>query len=182
MTFRRPNWTGSPDLGFDWVWLLSVWQTGQAGQRVSRTNPEWRKEFQETLPDLREDDIPGSGFRHHRIHGARKPGRGCSFGPTAPAAPPTRPAADARLRSQPHRAGSPLGRRTPRVLHPWHGIGPGPRPQELYLGQAQARRSAAGPRTRPVLPRLAGHLATQLRQPGHAGSHDRRVGEDRRAV
>ena len=49
-------------MGFDWVWFLSVWQTGQAGQRVSRTNPEWRKEFQETLPDLREDDIPGSGF------------------------------------------------------------------------------------------------------------------------
>jgi len=49
-------------LGFDWVWFLSVWQTGQAGQRVSRTNPEWRKEFQETLPDLREEDIPGSGF------------------------------------------------------------------------------------------------------------------------
>jgi hypothetical protein len=50
------------EMGFDWVWLLSVWQTGQAGQRVSRNNPEWRKEFQETLPDLREDDIPGSGF------------------------------------------------------------------------------------------------------------------------
>ena len=49
-------------LGFDWVWLLSVWQTGPAGQRVSRTNPEWRKEFQETLPDLSEEDIPGSGF------------------------------------------------------------------------------------------------------------------------
>jgi hypothetical protein len=24
--------------GFDWVWLLSVWQTGAAGQHVSRTN------------------------------------------------------------------------------------------------------------------------------------------------
>jgi nucleoside-diphosphate-sugar epimerase len=32
-----------------WVWFLSVWQTGPAGQRVSRTNAEWRKEFQETL-------------------------------------------------------------------------------------------------------------------------------------
>ena len=49
-------------MGFDWVWFLSVWQTGQAGQRVSRTNLEWRKEFQETLPDLSDDDIPGSGF------------------------------------------------------------------------------------------------------------------------
>src|SRR5437764_9039305 len=49
-------------LGFDWVWLLSVWQTGLAGQQVSRSNPEWRKEFQDTLPDLRDEDIPGSGF------------------------------------------------------------------------------------------------------------------------
>ncbi len=48
--------------GFDWVWLLSVWQTGLAGQRVSRTDPEWRKEFEETLSDLREEDIEGSGF------------------------------------------------------------------------------------------------------------------------
>jgi hypothetical protein len=49
-------------LGFDWVWFLSVWQTGAAGRRVSRENPEWRREFQETLPDLREEDIAGSGF------------------------------------------------------------------------------------------------------------------------
>lgn len=48
--------------GFDWVWFLSVWQTGPAAQQISRTNPEWRREFQETLPDLRDDDIPGSGF------------------------------------------------------------------------------------------------------------------------
>ena len=50
------------ELGFDWVWFLSVWQTGLAAQRISRTNPEWRKEFAETLPDLQEDDIAGSGF------------------------------------------------------------------------------------------------------------------------
>jgi len=49
-------------MGFDWVWFLSVWQTGLAGQRVSRANAGWRNEFQETLPDLREEDIAGSGF------------------------------------------------------------------------------------------------------------------------
>ena len=48
--------------GFDWLWLLSVWRTGAAGQRVSRENAEWRKEFQATLPDLRDEDIAGSGF------------------------------------------------------------------------------------------------------------------------
>ena len=49
-------------LGFDWIWLLSVWQTGAAGQRISRTHSAWQGEFRETLPDLREEDIPGSGF------------------------------------------------------------------------------------------------------------------------
>ena len=48
--------------GFDWIWLLSVWTTGAAGQRISRSNSEWRKEFEDTLPDLRDDDIAGSGF------------------------------------------------------------------------------------------------------------------------
>ena len=49
-------------MGFDWIWLLSVWQTGPAAQQVSRSNLEWRREFHETLPDLREEDIAGSGF------------------------------------------------------------------------------------------------------------------------
>ncbi len=48
--------------GFDWIWFLSVWQTGLAAQQVSRSNPQWRQEFQETLPDLRDEDIAGSGF------------------------------------------------------------------------------------------------------------------------
>jgi glycosidase len=50
------------ELGFDWIWFLSVWQTGAGAQQVSRTNAGWRHEFQETLPDLREEDIAGSGF------------------------------------------------------------------------------------------------------------------------
>jgi hypothetical protein len=27
-------------MGFDWIWFLSVWQTGPAGQRVSRSGAE----------------------------------------------------------------------------------------------------------------------------------------------
>src|SRR5262249_9516964 len=50
------------DQGFDWIWLLSVWQTGAAGRAVSRSNPQWRSEFKALLPDLAEDDICGSGF------------------------------------------------------------------------------------------------------------------------
>jgi len=50
------------EMGFDWIWLLSVWQTGPAARLGSRSNADWRKEFQETLPDLRAEDIAGSGF------------------------------------------------------------------------------------------------------------------------
>lgn len=57
-------------MGFDWIWLLSVWQTGPAGRRVSRENPEWRRDFEETLPDLRDEDIVGSGFAvaEYKVH------------------------------------------------------------------------------------------------------------------
>jgi len=49
-------------LGFDWIYCLSVWQTGEAGRKVSRSNPQWRAEYRELLPDLQEEDICGSGF------------------------------------------------------------------------------------------------------------------------
>ncbi len=60
------------EMGFDWVWFLSVWQTGPGAQQVSRTNAEWRREFQETLPDLREEDIAGSGFAITGYHGSHR--------------------------------------------------------------------------------------------------------------
>ena len=50
------------EAGFDWVWFLSIWQTGPAAQAISRANAPWRHEFAETLPDLNDDDIAGSGF------------------------------------------------------------------------------------------------------------------------
>jgi len=53
---------GFAEQGFDWIWLLSVWQIGAAGRAVSRGNPQWRAEFKTILPDLTEDDICGSGF------------------------------------------------------------------------------------------------------------------------
>ena len=49
------------EMGFDWVWFLSVWQTGPAAQAISRANPGWRKEFQETLPDLQSRTSPAQG-------------------------------------------------------------------------------------------------------------------------
>ncbi|MEI8045861.1 MAG: alpha-amylase family glycosyl hydrolase [Bacteroidota bacterium] len=50
------------EMGFDWIWFLSVWTTGKLGQEISRENPDWRRDFEATLPDLKEEDIAGSGF------------------------------------------------------------------------------------------------------------------------
>jgi glycosidase len=56
--------------GFDLVWLLGVWQTGEAARRVSRSKPEWLAEYHRVLPDFREADVTGSCFaiRDYRVH------------------------------------------------------------------------------------------------------------------
>ena len=56
--------------GFDLVWFLGVWQTGEAARRVSRSKPEWLAEYRRVLPDFREKDVSGSCFaiRDYRAH------------------------------------------------------------------------------------------------------------------
>jgi len=56
--------------GFDWIWLLSVWSTDEMGRKISRENPEWRNDFENTLVDLKEEDIAGSGFAitNYKVH------------------------------------------------------------------------------------------------------------------
>ena len=171
------------DIGLRWVWLLSVWQTGSAGQRsITISNPEWRREFQETLPDLREDDIAGSGFAItgytvHRDLGGD--------------------AALARLRER-------LRQRGLRLMldfvpnhtgldHPWaddhpeyyvHGTEQdlARAPRNYVWVKRNRRRSDSGARARSVLPWLAGYAAAQLRQLRHAGCDDRRAVKNRRAM
>ncbi len=49
-------------LGFDWLWLLGIWQTGSAGRVLSATHEPWLQGYREALPDLDEADICGSPF------------------------------------------------------------------------------------------------------------------------
>ena len=106
------------EMGFDWVWFLSVWQTGPAAQQVSRTQSR-------VAPRIPGDAAgPARGghrrlrFRDHRLHGAPESRRRRRAGPAARAAPQARPATDARFRPQPHGARSSLGRGSPRAFHP----------------------------------------------------------------
>jgi hypothetical protein len=62
--------------GFSWVWLLGVWQTGEAARQVSRQDRRLRADLERELPGLRDEDIVGSPFavtsyEVHRDFGGR---------------------------------------------------------------------------------------------------------------
>src|SRR5262249_49712186 len=56
--------------GFDWGWLLGVWQTGDAGRAVSLSQREWQAEYRQVLIDYTQDDVSGSPFavREYVVH------------------------------------------------------------------------------------------------------------------
>src|SRR5579862_718376 len=55
-------------LGFDWIWLLGVWQTGPIGREIARTHPDLRRDYAAMLPDFRDEDIAGSPFAVQAYH------------------------------------------------------------------------------------------------------------------
>ncbi len=50
------------DQGFEWVWFLGMWQTGNVARQVSMTNPSLRSSYAHELPDFTDADICGSPF------------------------------------------------------------------------------------------------------------------------
>lgn len=50
------------EMGFSWIYFLSVWQTGEQGRKISINHPGWKEGFKVDIPDLTDDDICGSGF------------------------------------------------------------------------------------------------------------------------
>ena len=59
-------------MGFDWIWFLSVWQTGPAGQRVSRSNPEWRQGVRGDAAGPARGRHRRLRLRDHRLHRASR--------------------------------------------------------------------------------------------------------------
>lgn len=50
------------DFGFEWIWLLGVWQTGEVGRQIALELPELRRAYIQVLPDYQEEDICSSPF------------------------------------------------------------------------------------------------------------------------
>lgn len=49
-------------LGFDWIYLLGVWEQGEIGRRQARQDTRLRQEIRQYLPDVEESEICGSCF------------------------------------------------------------------------------------------------------------------------
>ena len=95
--------------GFDWVWFLSVWQTGPAAQAISRANPEWRARVRGNPARPHRRRYRRLRLRDPELHGPSRSGRRRGARTSATAAARTRIEVDARLRPQPHGPGSPRG-------------------------------------------------------------------------
>jgi len=56
--------------GFNLVWFLGVWQTGEAGRHVAASDLGLLAEYHHVLPDLQEADICGSCFavKEYNVH------------------------------------------------------------------------------------------------------------------
>jgi glycosidase len=48
--------------GFDWLWCLGVWEGSSASRAIARTHRELRREYEQALPDLTDEDVCGSCF------------------------------------------------------------------------------------------------------------------------
>jgi hypothetical protein len=67
---RRASFEDIPDawldelkaLGFEWLYLLGIWQTGPAAREISRANSSLRAGCHISLPDVKDEDIIGSPF------------------------------------------------------------------------------------------------------------------------
>ena len=150
--------------GFDIVWFLGVWQTGEAARSVSRSHSEWLAGVPSRPSRLPRGRRLRLLFRDSRLscpHGLR---RRRSARPAPPAPSTSRSAPGPRFRSEPRGPGSPLGRRSPGLLRGRHGGAARRSAPELLSGGDGPGHACAGVRARPVLRWLARHVAAELRQ------------------
>ena len=143
-------------------------KTGATGRAISRANPEWRREFELTLPDLTEEDIGGSCFAIQDYSVAKSLG-----GPSALEAVPPAPR-EARSSLMLDFVPNHMALDHPWVMaHPDYllqeAIGSLRWPPELLQGGWRTDPCA---RPGSVFPRLAGHGPARLRQPRGSGGDD----------
>ena len=53
---------GWAEHGFDAVWLMGVWTTGEIGRQIARVFPGLQEDYRRALSDFADDDVVGSPY------------------------------------------------------------------------------------------------------------------------
>ena len=61
-TVPDSEWKSLAESGFDYIWLMGVWQRSPASRRLAIRSPGLRKDFTRILPGWKEDDVSGSPY------------------------------------------------------------------------------------------------------------------------
>ena len=116
-TVPDQEWEAIASRGFDAVWFMGVWERSPAGIGISMRNEGLLADFKTSPPRLCARRQRRLALLRAPLRRRRAPRRADGARHRAAPAPPTRAAADPRLRSQPRGAGPPLGHRASRLLH-----------------------------------------------------------------
>lgn len=49
-------------MGFEWIWMMGIWELGQYGLNLDRTSPKKKSDYDKLLPDWTSDDVIGSPY------------------------------------------------------------------------------------------------------------------------
>lgn len=61
-TVPDAEWDRLAKMGFDFVWLMGVWERSEVGRRLARTDPQLFPHFDAALPGWRMEQVVGSGY------------------------------------------------------------------------------------------------------------------------
>jgi hypothetical protein len=56
------------DAGYDAVWMMGVWQTGEVSRQIARTHEGLQEEYRKVLPDVAPEDVQGSPYSVQAYH------------------------------------------------------------------------------------------------------------------
>jgi glycosidase len=65
-TVPSTEWDKVRDCGFDYVWLMGVWERSATGRRIARETTELYPAYQQALPDWSPQDVVGSPYSIRR--------------------------------------------------------------------------------------------------------------------
>src|SRR5690606_29240647 len=56
------EWDELQAKGFDYIWIMGIWERSLLGLQIARQHPDLQKEYTKALPGWKESDVVGSPY------------------------------------------------------------------------------------------------------------------------